>query len=84
MPSIRPHRKKGIDRNETELVWKDKRKRVHYDVLPFQTVERLGLTGQQRLPNPSEPDGWVNRLIWGDNKLVMGTLLGELRGRSTF
>lgn len=81
MPSILPHRKKGIDRNETELIWKDKRKRVHYDALPFQTVERLGLTGQQRLPNPSEPDGWVNRLIWGDNKLVMGALLEELRGK---
>ena len=81
MPSVLPHRKKGIDRHETELIWKDKRKRVYYDVLPFQTVEQLGLVGQQRLPDPSEPAGWVNRLIWGDNKLVMGALLEELRGK---
>ncbi|HIC90103.1 MAG TPA: site-specific DNA-methyltransferase, partial [Anaerolineae bacterium] len=81
MPSILPHRRKGIDRNETELIWKDKRKRVYYDVLPFQTVERLGLASQQRLSNPSEPDVWANRLIWGDNKLVMGALLEELRGK---
>ena len=27
--------------------------------------------------------GWHNKLIWGDNLLVMGSLLGKFAGRST-
>lgn len=27
-------------------------------------------------------EGWRNKLIWGDNLLVMGSLLGSSRGRS--
>ncbi|MEN2993648.1 MAG: hypothetical protein ABDH91_08885 [Bacteroidia bacterium] len=61
--------------------------------LPLQKVERIDLPRDiEKARQPSlfdepnfraqyHPDRWVNRLIWGDNKLVMHSLLAELRGQ---
>src|SRR5271166_2345680 len=69
---------------ETELIWPGKTNEVTNVVLPFQTIEQidepraettgdfgdlfaLGAGGRQA-------SGWSNKLIWGDNKLVLASL----------
>lgn len=69
--------------DKTELVWPGKRKEVERVELPFQTIETINLprgTRQEELFDGKE-DGWKNRLIWGDNLLVMGLLLKEFAGK---
>jgi adenine-specific DNA-methyltransferase len=68
------------------LEWEGKPTRVERFALPFQTVERInesratrerdsgGLFGSGRLSSR------VSQLIWGDNKLVMSSLLSEFAG----
>jgi adenine-specific DNA-methyltransferase len=75
----------------TELIWDDKYKdgkrvaplRV---ALPFQTVETVNESAQQRqraldlFTAGRDPD-WRNRLIWGDKKYVLPSLLPEFAGK---
>ncbi|MEO0089310.1 MAG: site-specific DNA-methyltransferase [candidate division WOR-3 bacterium] len=74
-----------------ELVWKGKKTEVERVVLPFQVVEtinepRVGESGKQKdifgekLPK-WWPEGWRNKLIWGDNKYIMSSLLPEFAGK---
>jgi adenine-specific DNA-methyltransferase len=68
------------------LEWEGKPTRVERISLPFQTVERInesratrerdsgGLFGSDRSSTGS------NQLIWGDNKLVMSSLLSQFAG----
>ena len=79
------------DKREVELVWNSKTNEVCNIVLPFQTIEQVD---EPRAEKPSEADmqlafldtrgrqrkGWTNKLIWGDNKLVLSSLKnGPLR-----
>jgi len=81
------------DKREVELVWNGKTNEVCNIVLPFQTIEQVD---EPRAEKPKEaelqPDlfttdnrgrqlkGWTNKLIWGDNKLVLSSLKnGPLR-----
>jgi site-specific DNA-methyltransferase (adenine-specific)/adenine-specific DNA-methyltransferase len=79
------------DKREVELVWNGKTNEVCNIVLPFQTIEQVD---EPRAEKPSETDpqltffdergrqlkGWTNKLIWGDNKLVLSSLKnGPLR-----
>ena len=79
------------DKREVELVWNGKTNEVCNIVLPFQTIEQVD---EPRAEEPSEADmqltmfdergrqlkGWTNKLIWGDNKLVLSSLKnGPLR-----
>lgn len=74
---------------QVELLWNGKTRAVSDVALPFQTIEQvdeprdeaaardqsgmLGIGGRQR-------KGWNNKLIWGDNKLILSSLLrGPLR-----
>jgi DNA modification methylase len=69
--------------DKTELIWPGKRKEVERVELPFQTIETINLprgTRQEELFGGKE-DGWKNRLIWGDNLLVMGSLLKDFAGK---
>ena len=78
------------DYDRVELVWPGKRAEVERVRLPFQTIERVSdagrareaqapmLTGATDLPD-WWPDGWRNKLIWGDNKYVLASLLDEFR-----
>src|SRR3989344_1654477 len=71
-----------IDR--TELVWPNKRKEVEHVELPFQTIETINLprgTRQEELFGKDGQEGLKNRLIWGDNLLIMGSLLKEYAGK---
>lgn len=76
----------------TELIWDGK-----YDsdgrkvspprlVLPFQTVETVNESAQERqhmldLFTAGRNADWRNRLIWGDKKYVLPSLLDEFGGR---
>lgn len=76
----------------TELIWdgkydKDGRKVAPLRVaLPFQTVETVNETAQERqraldLFSFGRDAEWRNRLIWGDKKYVLPSLLDEFAGK---
>jgi adenine-specific DNA-methyltransferase len=57
-------------------------------VLPFQTVETVNESAQERQrnllleqPGSTEPTEWRNRLIWGDKKYTLPSLLAEFAGK---
>ena len=79
------------DKREVELVWNGKTNEVCNIVLPFQSIE---LVDEPRAEEPDETNlqlglfdergrqrkGWTNKLIWGDNKLILSSLKnGPLR-----
>lgn len=74
-----------------ELVWEGKYrdgKRVApvKVALPFQTIETVNETAQDRQRTLSlfamgKPTEWRNRLIWGDKKYVLPSLLPEFAGK---
>ncbi|MEA2113533.1 MAG: site-specific DNA-methyltransferase, partial [Patescibacteria group bacterium] len=79
------------DKKEVELVWNGKTSEVTNIVLPFQTIEEVDEPRaenaadtkkqvQQTLFDFDERGrqiaGWTNKLIWGDNKLILSSLKG--------
>ncbi len=75
------------DKREVELVWNGKTNEVCNIVLPFQTIEHVD---EPRAESNEQLDlfdmrgrqqkGWTNKLIWGDNKLILSSLKnGPLR-----
>ncbi len=79
------------DKREVELVWNGKTNEVCNIVLPFQVIEQVDEpraekdTSFQRTlfdldPRGRQLKGWTNKLIWGDNKLILSSLKnGPLR-----
>ncbi|MER8589593.1 site-specific DNA-methyltransferase [Mesorhizobium sp. M1338] len=81
------------DKREVELVWNGKTNEVCNIVLPFQTIEQVDepraekpedTAAQQDLFSTDSRGrqlrGWNNKLIWGDNKLILSSLKnGPLR-----
>ena len=70
--------------DKTELVWPGKRTQIERVELPFQTIETINLPRGQRqegLFGDNAASEWKNRLIWGDNLLIMGSLLKEYAGK---
>lgn len=77
----------------TGLYWEGKRADVERISLPFQVIETINESRATReelkkVPlvremgmGKVEDTGWRNRLIWGDNKYVMSSLLDEFAGR---
>ena len=76
----------------TELIWdgkydKDGNKTAPLRVsLPFQTVETVNESAQERqialdLFSAGRDAAWRNRLIWGDKKYVLPSLLDEFAGK---
>jgi adenine-specific DNA-methyltransferase len=73
------------DKREVELVWNGKTNEVCNLVLPFQTIEQVDEPRAERKED-TEPQlrmfdqrgrqlkGWTNKLIWGDNKLILSSL----------
>ncbi|MFZ0888004.1 MAG: site-specific DNA-methyltransferase [Candidatus Binataceae bacterium] len=75
------------DKREVELVWNGKTSEVCNIVLPFQVIEQVD---EPRAEKPAETalqadlfatdargrqlKGWTNKLIWGDNKLILSSL----------
>lgn len=79
------------DKREVELVWNGKTNEVCNVVLPFQTIEQVDEPRSEK-PVPMQfgifdtdargrqLKGWTNKLIWGDNKLILSSLKnGPLR-----
>ena len=79
----------------TELIWegkyKDGKKVTPVRIaLPFQTIETVNESAQQRQKtldffasesNTAYNKEWRNRLIWGDKKYVLPSLLAEFAGK---
>ncbi|MBC8458211.1 MAG: site-specific DNA-methyltransferase [Deltaproteobacteria bacterium] len=73
------------DKREVELVWNGKTSEVCNIVLPFQVIEQVD---EPRAEKPEDTEaqmflfdergrqlkGWTNKLIWGDNKLILSSL----------
>lgn len=77
------------DKREVELVWNGKTRDVCTTVLPFQSLEHIDEPRQEAPASPQQDlfdprgrqiKGWTNKLIWGDNKLILSSLKsGPLR-----
>ena len=79
------------DKREVELVWNGKTSEVCNLVLPFQVIEQVDeprAEADTRLQmdlfnldsRGRQIKGWTNKLIWGDNKLILSSLKnGPLR-----
>jgi DNA modification methylase len=79
------------DKRQVELVWNGKTNQVCNTVLPFQTIEQIDEPRAELTINPQlslfdvdergrQLAGWTNKLIWGDNKLILSSLKnGPLR-----
>ena len=75
----------------TELNWEGKyvdgkRQSPVRVALPFQTIETVNESAADRrrtldLFAAGRPTEWRNRLIWGDKKYVLPSLLAELPAR---
>jgi len=76
------------DKREVELVWNGKTSEVSTAVLPFQTLEHIDEPRKEKRGDEEfsfdtrgrQLKGWTNKLIWGDNKLILSSLKsGALR-----
>ena len=79
------------DKREVELVWNGKTSEVTNVVLPFQVIEHVDeprsekdVSLQRTLfdidTRGRQLKGWTNKLIWGDNKIILSSLKsGPLR-----
>ncbi len=73
------------DKREVELVWNGKTNDVCNIVLPFQTIEQVDEPRAETQKDTRlqlelfdtrgrQLKGWTNKLIWGDNKLILSSL----------
>jgi len=73
------------DKREVELVWNGKTNEVTNIVLPFQVIEQVDEPRAERPQDTAsqlslfdargrQQAGWTNKLIWGDNKLILSSL----------
>ena len=79
------------DKREVELVWNGKTSEVCNIVLPFQVIEQVDEPRAEKDTRMQmamfdldargrQLKGWTNKLIWGDNKLIVSSLKnGPLR-----
>ncbi len=79
------------EKREVELVWNGKTNEVCNIVLPFQTIEQVDEPRAEKSEDTESQmslfddrgrqlKGWTNKLIWGDNKLILSSLKnGPLR-----
>lgn len=74
--------------SEAELIWPGKTHEVTQAVLPFQSIEQIDEPRHESADayggdnlfslnrRGRQVGGWSNKLIWGDNKLVLSSLKG--------
>lgn len=81
------------EKREVELVWNGKTNEVCNIVLPFQVIEQVDEPRAEKRGDTAlqmglfstdargrQLKGWTNKLIWGDNKLILSSLKnGPLR-----
>jgi DNA modification methylase len=91
-----PNHPHPLSQLKTELVWEGKYdeygKRREVDIaglaMPLQKIEtvdeprsRALVQGRLFEPEKAHRDDWRNMLVWGDNKLVMASLLKDFKGQ---
>jgi len=73
------------DKREVELVWNGKTEDVSNIVLPFQVIEQIDEPRPEKPEDTKsqlslfdergrQKSGWTDKLIWGDNKLILSSL----------
>ncbi len=73
------------EKREVELVWNGKTNEVTNIVLPFQVIEQVDEPRAEKKADTAlqmglfdtrgrQKAGWTNKLIWGDNKLILSSL----------
>lgn len=73
------------EKREVELVWNGKTNEVTNIVLPFQVIEQIDEPREEKDVKMQlelfdydergrQIKGWTNKLIWGDNKLILSSL----------
>jgi len=73
------------DKREVELVWNGKTNEICNIVLPFQVIEQVDEPRAEKQKDAQlqmemfdtrgrQLKGWTNKLIWGDNKLILSSL----------
>jgi DNA modification methylase len=74
------------DKREVELVWNSKTSQVCDVVLPFQVIEQVDEPRGEKKKSSEQAllfdldgrgrqlKGWTNKLIWGENKLILSSL----------
>jgi len=73
------------EKKEVELVWNGKTNEVTNVVLPFQVIEQIDEPREEKAvklqaslfdfdERGRQLKGWTNKLIWGDNKLILSSL----------
>ena len=73
------------EKREVELVWNGKTNEACNVVLPFQIIEQIDEPREEKDVNLQldfsnldergrQLGGWANKLIWGDNKLILSSL----------
>jgi len=78
------------EKREVELIWNGKTNEVCNVVLPFQTIEHIDEPRAEKelklqpglfdAVSGRQLKGWTNKLIWGENKLILASLKnGPLR-----
>ncbi len=80
------------DKREVELIWNGKTNEVCNVVLPFQIIEQVDEPRKEKDTKIQQTlfdiddwgrqlKGWTNKLIWGDNKLILSSLKTARSGR---
>ncbi len=75
---------------KTELIWPGKSVTIENVVLPFQSIEHIDEPRKEAIKQfdlfsisdstGRQSGGWTNKLIWGDNSLILSSLVnGPLR-----
>lgn len=74
------------NQRDMELIWNGKSNKVCNVVLPFHTIEQINKTRKENISLQTQGSlfdidskgrqdkGWANKLIWGDNKLILSSL----------
>ena len=73
------------EKKEVELVWNGKTNEVTNVILPFQVIEQIDEPREEKDvklqtglfdfdERGRQLKGWTNKLIWGDNKLILSSL----------
>ncbi|MFH0907472.1 MAG: DNA methyltransferase [bacterium] len=70
------------DKREVELVWNGKTREICNVILPFQSLEHIDEPRKEKAADDElgidtggrQIKGWTNKLIWGDNKLILSSL----------
>src|ERR1035441_5820739 len=69
------------DEEDVFLFWNGRKEDITNIALPFHSIEHIDEPRQEKIEGMFETDfrgrqlkGWTNKLIWGDNKLILSSL----------